>query len=129
MSKLKLSWFLLLWVFLACGPETIFVRPFLDTPELHMRNGRIFLQQEKWEDARREFRRAAELDPYLTEAYAGLGVALAGCGDLDQGRQMLSKAEAMADSDDTRVAVNRGWEQFNEIRQKQTDIPQLPIKP
>ncbi len=110
MSKMKsLSLMMMVFTLFACGPETIFVRPYLDTPGQHVYNGNALIQQKKWADANREFRRAAELDPSYTQAYIGLGMVYAHSGDIEQGRLMLYRAEEMVKNDDERAAVNKAF--------------------
>ena len=58
MGKLKWIVLLMLAVFDAiagCGPDTIFVRPGLDTPAQHVSNGYQLLDRGKVNDACREF--------------------------------------------------------------------------
>lgn len=124
MTRLYLGWLLLFWILVGCGPETIFVRPFLDTPEQHVRNGQILLRQYKWEDATREFQRAVELDADFAVAYVGLGVAYAHRDDWEQCLQMLSKADALARNEEERSAVEKGWAQIEKIRQDR-NLPPL----
>ena len=124
MTRLHLGWLLLLWILLGCGPETIFVRPFLDTPEQHVRNGQILLRQYKWEDATREFQRAVELDADFTVAYVGLGVAYAQRDDWEKCLQMISKADALASNEEERSAVEKGREQIEKMQQNR-NLPPL----
>jgi Flp pilus assembly protein TadD len=114
MSKVRNVWPLIVLILIACGPETIFVRPYLDTPEQHVRNGHMLLKQDKWDDACREFERARELDPQYAEAYIGLGVAYARGGDVEKGLRMLHKAEKMAKTDDERAAVRDAFLQLQQ---------------
>ncbi|MGD9248318.1 MAG: tetratricopeptide repeat protein, partial [Desulfobacteraceae bacterium] len=74
---LEKKWFVFLLMgllFIGCGPDTIFVRPGLDTPSQHVANGHQLLEQGKFDAACREFDRAKELDPSYIRAYVGLGV-------------------------------------------------------
>ncbi|MCJ8500324.1 tetratricopeptide repeat protein [Desulfatitalea alkaliphila] len=124
MTRLHMGWLLLFLILVGCGPETIFVRPFLDTPEQHVRNGEILLRQYKWEDAVREFQRAVELDPDYTVAYVGLGVAYAQHDEWERGLQMLSKADTLAQNQEERAAVENGWAKFRQLRQDR-NLPPL----
>lgn len=118
----KIKWFLPLMMcllFVGCGPDTIFVRPGLDTPSQHVANGNQLLKRGKIDDAYREFDRARELDPKYVNAYVGLGVALAQKGDIDAGMDALSQAERMAGSDREHKAVQNGYAKLNEMRRIQ----------
>jgi Flp pilus assembly protein TadD len=108
MSKVKLPWWLLVCVLIGCGPNTIFVRPALDTPAQHLSNAYVLLDQQKWEDACREFERAKELDPFFTEAYVGHGIALGRMGDFDKAAKMMAQARQTAKSDEARAIVAKG---------------------
>ena len=78
MPKRQWFWWAIVSLMIGCGPDPIFLRPALDTPAQHLANGNALLDQEKWRDAGREFERAGELDPFFTEAYVGLAIALGG---------------------------------------------------
>jgi Flp pilus assembly protein TadD len=119
MSKMNYFCLIIVLTLVACGPETIFVRPYLDTPDLHVHNGNLLIQQKKWADANREFQRAAELDPAHTEAYIGLGMVLALSGDLEQGRLMLYRAEEMVKNEDERAAVTKAFGQLQRLERDQ----------
>lgn len=120
----KIRWFILLWVgvlILGCGPDTIFVRPGIDTPSQHVDNGHRLLKRGKIEDACREFVRAKELDPKYVEAYVGLGVALAQKGDMEGGIQALDTAKKMAaDTRDDEI-VQQGYEQIKRMGRSKRD--------
>ena len=100
---------------LGCGPETIFMRPSLDTPSQHVTNGQQLLERGKIEDAYREFSRAKELNPQYTPAYIGLGIALGHKGDLNNGLKYLDQAKHLAASSEERAAVQNGYDQFYAI--------------
>ena len=105
------------WVlFVGCGPDTIFLRPGLDTPQQHVSNGHQFLEHGKVMDACREFKRAKELDPQFIEAYIGLGIALGYKGDFQEGLENLQRASQMAGSASEREAVQKGMEQLKQMQ-------------
>ncbi|MFZ1985024.1 MAG: hypothetical protein WAU91_11465 [Desulfatitalea sp.] len=108
MSKVKLPWWLLICVLIGCGPNTIFLRPALDTPAQHLSNGYGLLDLQKWEDACREFERAKELDPFFTEAYVGHGIALGRKGEFEKATKMMAQARQTASSDKARAMVAKG---------------------
>lgn len=99
MSKTKNLWWLVIWIIVGCGPDTIFLRPGLDTPSQHLANGRALLAQSKYNDAGREFKRALELDPRFVDAYIGLGLTYGHRGEIDKGFQMLREAMGLSRSD------------------------------
>lgn len=117
MSKANHCW---IWIFIfatlaGCGPDTIFLRPGLDTPSQHVSNGYRFLDQRKLHDAWREFDRARELAPEYTEAYVGLGIVYGYQGDIDSGLQTLDKAKAMAINREEHECVDRGFDQLHQL--------------
>lgn len=117
MTKIKWIVPLLISLFLTgCGPDTIFLRPGLDTPSQHVANGNQLLDVGKVDDAFREFERAKELDPNYVRAYVGIGVALGRKGDIDAGMEALAMAEKMADSAPEQDAVKKGYAQLDALR-------------
>jgi tetratricopeptide (TPR) repeat protein len=121
---IKIKWIvpLLISFFLAgCAPDTIFVRPGLDTPSQHVANGHQLLERGKIDDAYREFVRAKELDPNYVKAYVGLGVALGKKGDIDAGMETMAVAERMAGSAREHEAVQKGYAQLNELKRTRQD--------
>jgi Flp pilus assembly protein TadD len=104
-----------LTLLISCGPDTIWVRPSLDTPFQHETNGRRLLERGKMDDACREFMRAIELDPQFTNAYIGLGLAQGRKGELQKAKATMDKANTLADSPDERNAVLEGYEQLSEM--------------
>lgn len=107
-----------LTLLMACGPDTIWVRPGLDTPSQHVVNGRQLIDRGKLEDAFREFNRAIELDPQYTPAYIGLSLALGYQGDVEKAMETMDQAKAMAHSPEERDAVQQGYNNLSEIIQK-----------
>jgi tetratricopeptide (TPR) repeat protein len=114
---------LLGFVAFGCGPDTIFLRPGLDTPSVHVANGNSLLERGKVDDAFREFQRAKTLDPSYTPAYIGLGIVLGRKGLIDDGLKTLDLASEMADNDKDRTAVERGYLQLHELRRNQHNLP------
>jgi len=104
-----------------CGPNTIFVRPGLDTPSQHVANGHQFLRRGKLDDACREFNRAKELDPRFVRAYVGLAVALTQKGDLTAGMSAMDRANQLASSPQEKSEVRKGYDQLNKIKHKDVD--------
>lgn len=121
----KTRWFALMVVLgvglSGCGPDTIFVRPGLDTPAQHVANGHQLLERGKIDDACREFKRAKELDPDYITAYVGLGLALGQKGDIEAGMHNLSIAKHKAVSVKDFEAVQQGYDQLNEMKRLMQD--------
>ena len=115
----KLKW-LVLFAFLACfagcGPDTIFVRPGLDTPAQHVSNGYQLLDRGKVNDACREFIRARDLDPRFIQAYIGLGIALGHKGEFEAAMRTMEQARIMADSGAEMEVVQKGYKQLEALR-------------
>lgn len=100
-----------------CGPDTIFVRPYLDTPEQHLAAGHQLLERGKYDDACREFMHARVLmAPNYVSAYVGLGLALGYKGEFEEGEKSLNLAREMAVSEKDKGEVAKGFERFEEIR-------------
>jgi len=115
--------FILISSTLGCGPDTIFVRPGLDTPSQHVTNGYILLQQKKLNDAIREFERAKELDPYFTEAYVGLGLVYGYQGDIEYGLRTLDQAREMISNYEEQIKVDQGYDQLHQMMQEKGITP------
>ena len=103
----------------SCGPETIVLRPSLDTPSQHVDNGYKLMAYGKTDAAIREFTRSMELDAGYSPAYVGLGILYGMQGDLDQGRSLMEKAKALAKSDEQRKEVELGFERLDYIAQEE----------
>lgn len=117
--------FLLGFIMLGCGPDTIFLRPGLDTPSVHVANGNNLLERGKVDDAYREFQRAKALDPSYTPAYIGLGIVLGQKGRIDDGLKALDKASDMVDNDKDRTAVEQGYHRLHELKRDQDQKPKI----
>jgi len=82
-------------VIVACGPDTIFLRPALDTPEHHVENGHSLLRRGKIDAANAEFVRAKTLDAGYAPAYVGLALVQARQGNFEGGLTTLERAKAL----------------------------------
>lgn len=111
------------FLIMGCGPDTIFVRPGLDTPAQHVETGFQLLQRGKMEDACREFDRAKELDPLFVKAYIGLGIAQARKGDFTAASASLDQARRIAGNSQEIEEVQKGYQRFEEIRGRQAVTP------
>ena len=111
------------FIMFGCGPDTIFLRPGLDTPSVHVANGNNLLERGKVDDAYREFQRAKVLDPSYAPAYIGLGIVLGEKGHIDDGLKTLDIASEMADNDKDRTAVKQGYLRLRELKRDQEKTP------
>ncbi|MBT8342903.1 MAG: hypothetical protein HKP58_03365 [Desulfatitalea sp.] len=116
MIKQILLWPQILWLLVACGPDTIFLRPSLDTAAHHVSNGYALLDQHKLDDARREFERAKELDHRHVAAYVGIGIVYGRQGDVGKAMKVLDHARSMAASKTEKADVARGYEQLRQMK-------------
>jgi tetratricopeptide (TPR) repeat protein len=101
-----------------CGPETILLRPSLDTPSQHVDNGYKLMAYGKTDAAIREFKRSMELNTEYVPAYVGLGIVYGMKGDLDQGRSLMEKAKILARNDEQRKEVEMGFERLDYIEKE-----------
>lgn len=100
----------------ACGPDTIFLRPTLDTPQQHVKNGHNLLSRGKLEAARAEFERAKTLNERYSPAYVGLALVQGQQGDVAGGFETLEQARRLAVTPEEAKAVTRGFERLEEIQ-------------
>ena len=107
-----------LMTLLSCGPETILLRPSLDTPSQHVDNGYKLMAYGKIDAAIREFKRSMELNAEYAPAYVGLGIAYGMKGDLDQGRDLMDRAKALARNEEQKKEVEMGFERLDYIAQE-----------
>jgi len=94
----------------ACGPDTIFLRPALDTPVQHVKNGRSLLAQGKLNAANSEFVRARRLDAGYAPAWVGIALIQGHRGDPDGGLETLDRARALATTPDEINTVDQCYE-------------------
>jgi tetratricopeptide (TPR) repeat protein len=99
----------------ACGPETIWLRPGLDTPAQHISNGEQLFSRGKYDDALREFNRARELDPGCVEAYIGAGLVMGRKGDIEAGLEKFKQAQVIADTPEEKTAVENAYCRFQSM--------------
>jgi hypothetical protein len=100
----------------ACGPDTIFLRPALDTPAQHVKNGHSLLARGKIDAANAEFIRAKSLDDGYAPAYVGLALVQGHRGDIDGGFETLEKARMITGTPDEAQAVDAGFDQLEKMR-------------
>ena len=117
MVSFKTTFWLVMIVFFvgACGPDTIFLRPALDTPDQHVKNGYALLKSGKIEAAEMEFTRARDIDDDLP-AHVGLALVRGYRGDIDGGLAMLEQVRSRVDSPDDTRCVERGIAQLKAMR-------------
>ena len=103
-------------LFVACGPDTIFLRPALDTPVQHVKNGNSLLTRGKIDAAHAEFVRAKSLDDGFAPAYVGLALVQGHRGDIEGGFETLDKARGIAATPDEVKSVDRGFETLERMQ-------------
>jgi len=96
----------------ACGPDTIFLRPALDTPQQHVQNGHNLLNRGKLDPAQAEFVRAKNLDVDYAPAYVGMALVQAHKGDVDGGLATLDRARSLAATIEQKQEVERCFERL-----------------
>jgi hypothetical protein len=99
----------------ACGPETILLRPSLDTPAHHVENGYKLMAYGKIDAAVQEFLRAKELNATYAPAFVGLGIAYGMKGQLAEGRACMKEAQNLARNAEERKEVEMGYERLDYI--------------
>jgi hypothetical protein len=100
----------------ACGPETIFLRPALDTPAQHVKNGHSLLARGKIDAADAEFLRAKRLDEGYAPAYVGLALVQGHRGDVGGGFEILDQASGLVSTPEEADIVRRGYESLQKIQ-------------
>ena len=100
----------------SCGPDTIFLRPALDTPEQHVKNGNNLLDRGKIDAAYTEFARAKNLNAGYFPAYVGLAMVQGCRGNIDAGLDILKQAEAQAVTPEEKEAVDKGYERLKKMQ-------------
>lgn len=113
---LTLSLFILGVILGACGPDTIFLRPTLDTPAQHVKNGHNLLTREKIDAANAEFMRAKGLDDAFIPAYVGLALVQGRRGNVDEGIEILDQARDLAKTPEEIKTVEEGALQLETMR-------------
>ena len=100
MKGYKRSWvgavaMLALFLVVSCAKEPQIRKPVgaMDTPSHHVLTGLRLLEQDRYDDAQREFNLAIELDPKFSRAYSGLGITHAMKGDFKAAYAQMEKAE------------------------------------
>lgn len=105
----------------ACGPDTIFLRPALDTPVQHVKNGHRLLMQGKIDAANIEFTRAQNLDADYAPAYVGIALVQGHRGDVDGGFETLAKVRNMALTADEIKEVERARQLLQAMKSAQQE--------
>ena len=100
----------------ACGPDTIFLRPGLDTPAQHVKNGHSLLSRGKIDAASAEFSRAINLNARYSAAYIGIALVKGHQGEFEAGFESLNQAESLATTQEEKTAVEHGYKQLYELQ-------------
>ncbi|BBO84388.1 hypothetical protein DSCO28_49540 [Desulfosarcina ovata subsp. sediminis] len=109
---------LILWMLLlgACGPDTIFLRPGLDTPDQHVKNGHSLLSCGKIDAAHTEFLHAKRLNAAFVPAYVGIALVQGHRGDITGGFETLRQARQLAITQKEIGTVDQGVEQLRAMQ-------------
>ena len=107
-------------LFSACGPDTIFLRPALDTPAQHVKNGHSLLSFGKIDAANKEFLRATALDENYVPAYVGIALVQGHQGNVNEGFETLEQAKGLTTTTEEKKAIDQGYRQLVEIQAKKT---------
>lgn len=93
---------------LGCAAEVRKPLHQLDTPEHHVTIGMKFINQQKYQDAGREFNLALQLDPKFAKAHAGNGLVKAFLKDYKAGFELMKTAWKYAKTGEEKVFVQVG---------------------
>jgi hypothetical protein len=110
-----------LFLISACGPDTIFLRPGLDTPAQHVKNGHSLLSCGKIDAANAEFLRATTLDGNYVPAIVGIALVQGHRGNIDEGVETLNQAKGLTTTAEEEQAVDQGYRQLYELQSKDTN--------
>ncbi|MEW5910521.1 MAG: tetratricopeptide repeat protein [Thermodesulfobacteriota bacterium] len=92
----------------ACSSALLVPKPKLDSPAHHVETGFKLMELEKYASAKREFKRAIELDPRFISSHVGLAIAFAYEGDYQKGLDSLETAKIQAGKKEDQRIVQVG---------------------
>jgi uncharacterized protein HemY len=69
---------------------------FPDSPMAHFSLGKLYLERRQYAEAVKSLEQATRLDPQYAAAMVSLGDAYAGAGQVEQAREVLSRARQVA---------------------------------
>jgi hypothetical protein len=105
----------------ACGPDTIFLRPGLDTPAQHVKNGHSFLSQGKIDAANAEFVRAKSLNEGYVPAHVGIALVQGHRGNFERGLETLYQARRLTTTPEETQDVDQGFQRLYEMQAGKKD--------
>lgn len=105
----------------ACGPDTIFLRPSLDTPAQHVKNGQCLLERGKIDAAFDEFARARTLDDRYAPAYVGLALIHGERGNSAAGLLLLERARSLAKTPAEIMEIEDGIDRLRRLQAGSAD--------
>ena len=91
---------------ISCASKTRMAVSQLDTPSHHTFTGLKLLDQEKYDDARREFKMATQLDAKYSKAYTGMSLVNIYTNNFNDASENLALGLKNAQSDDEKLFVN-----------------------
>ena len=107
-SVLSVALICLTMAILACGPELRKPVSAMDTPEHHSISGLRLFEEDKYQEAEREFSLAIQIAPEFSQAHAGLGLVKAYTGDQNGAAESMKLAWKYADTKEEKVFVHIG---------------------
>ena len=124
------------WVFLsilifsllligACTPKARKAESALDTPEHHVFSGMKLLEKENYDDARREFNLAIQLDSKFSSAYTGLGLVNGYQGNFKEAFDNAKKGKELAKTNDDKVNAQVGLMRIYSMERKSDWIDEV----
>lgn len=90
----------------------------LDTPEHHVFSGNNLLDKGRYEDAKREFQLALELNPKYSPAFVGMGLAFAFQNDFEKAFKNVKKGLSTAKDKDQKVNAHVGMIRLYAMQRK-----------
>ena len=94
-----------------CGP-IVMAPAQLNSPEYHVKNGKMLMKTGKLEDAFAEFKWAKGLDPTYAPAYTGMGLVYGLQGEFEKGLSTMTPAMQYAQTDAQKIDVHVGYMRF-----------------
>lgn len=107
-SALSVVLIFLTMAVLACGPELRKPVSAMDAPEHHSNAGLRLLEEDKYNEAEREFSLAIQIAPEFSQAHAGMGLVKAYTGDHKGAAKSMEMAWKYANTKEEKVFVHIG---------------------
>lgn len=105
----SLGFGLFLFLLAGCVQRYTTTESFLDTPHHHVVSGFKLLENDRTEDAEREFRLAVQLDASYARAYCGLALVAGKKGDFSRAFESMDLAKSLAKTEEERATIQVGY--------------------